>query len=117
MAGRKRLEMRTQQQSSRFKLSTMSMLIASLIFFSCSYTLMAQQKDGEETNSSSSYSAPARSNVNFSFNFANLTLQNGEFLEMFGANSSRGILRGHPTIPGAELGTTTADPLIFSTGG
>jgi hypothetical protein len=78
---------------------------------------MAQQKDGEETNSSSATSVPARSNVNFSFNFANITLQNGEFLEMFGANSSRAVLRGHPTIPGAELGTTTSDPLMFSTGG
>jgi len=109
--------MTTQQQSSRSQLSAKSMLIVSLILFSCSYSLMAQQKDGEETNSSSNSSAPARSNVNFSFNFANITLQNGEFLEMFGANSSRGILRGHPTIGGAELGTTTADPVIFSTNG
>jgi hypothetical protein len=113
--------MTTQQQSSRFKLSLKSMLILfSVILFSCSHTLVAQQKDGDETNSSAntgSNNAPARSNVNFSFNFANLTLQNGEFLEMFGANNSRGILRGHPTIPGAEFGTTTADPLIFSTNG
>jgi hypothetical protein len=108
--------MTTQPQSSRSKLSAKSMLIVSLILFSCSYSLMAQQKDGEETNSSSN-SAPARSNVNFSFNFANVTLQNGEFLEMFGANSSRAVLRGHPTIPGAELGTTTSDPLMFSTAG
>jgi hypothetical protein len=108
--------MRTQQQSSRLNLSAKSMLILIVILFSCSYTLVAQQKDGEESNSSSS-TAPSRSNVNFSFNFANLTLQNGEFLEMFGANNSRGILRGHPTIPGAEFGTTTADPLIFSTAG
>ena len=109
--------MRTQQQSSRFRFSVKSILILSvIILFSCSYRLMAQQKDGEETNSSSNSStniAPSRP----IFNFSNLTLLNGEFLEMFGANSSRGILRGHPTIPGAELGTTTADPLIFSTNG
>jgi hypothetical protein len=110
--------MRTHQQRNRFKLSTTSIVIMTIILFTCSYTIVAQQKDGEEsTSSSNTNNAPARSNVNFSFNFANLTLQNGEFLEMFGANSSRGILRGHPTIPGAELGTTTADPLIFSTNG
>ena len=113
--------MTTQQQNSRFKHSIKSMLILSLVvLFSCSYRLAAQQKDGDETTpsaNSSTNTAPNRSNVNFSFNFANLTLQNGEFLEMFGANNSRGILRGHPTIPGAELGTTTADPLIFSTNG
>jgi hypothetical protein len=110
--------MRARQQTSRFKLSVKSMLIF-VILFSCSYTLVAQQRDGEESSSSSNTTnnAPRRSNVNFSFNFANITLANGEFLEMFGANSSRGILRGHPTIPGAELGTTTADPLIFSTNG
>lgn len=109
--------MRTHQQSSRFTLSPKSILILSVILLSCSYGVVAQQKDGEETTSSSNTSnnATTRSNVNFSFNFANITLANGEFLEMFGANSSRGILRGHPTIPGAEFGTTTADPLIFST--
>ncbi len=116
--------MRTQQQSarrrrSRFNFSAKSIVTLIVILFSCSYTLMAQQKDGDESNTSSSNvnAVPSRANVNFSFNFANLTLQNGEFLEMFGANNSRGILRGHPTIPGAEFGTTTADPLIFSTNG
>src|SRR5215213_1785869 len=112
--------MRTQQHSSRFKLSVKSMLILSVTFlFSCSYSLVAQQKDGEETSSSASSSnaAPSRSAVNFNFNFANITLMNGEFLEAFGLNNSRGILRGHPTIPGTELGTTTSDPLIFSTAG
>src|SRR5687768_11959751 len=114
--------MRTQQQSararrSRSNLSAKSMLILIVILFSCSYTLVAQQKDGDESNSSSTTAntAASRANVNFSFNFSNITLLNGEFLEMFGANNSRGILRGHPTIPGAEFGTTTADPLIFST--
>lgn len=107
--------MRTQEQSSQFNLSFRSMLILSvIILFSCSHRLLAQQKDGEGTNApSSENSAPSRPTVNFNI----LTLLNGEYLEMFGANSSRGILRGHPTIPGAELGTTTADPLIFSTSG
>jgi hypothetical protein len=109
--------MTTQPQNSRFKFSVKSMLILSVvILFSCSYSLMAQQKDGEETNSSSNSStntAPSRPAVNFNI----LTLLDGEYLEMFGANNSRGILRGHPAIPGAELGTTTADPLIFSTNG
>jgi hypothetical protein len=110
--------MRTQQQNSRFILSAKSMLVLIVILFSCSYRLVAQQKDGEESGSSSNTgNASSRSNVNFSFNFSNITLLNGEFLEMFGANNSRGILRGHPTIPGAELGTTTNDPLIFSTNG
>ncbi len=108
--------MRTHQQSSRFTLSAKSILILIVILLSCSYSIVAQQKDGEESRSSASTNnATTRSNVNFSFNFANITLANGEFLEMFGANSSRGILRGHPTIPGAEFGTTTTDPLIFST--
>ena len=109
--------MKARQQTNRFKLSVKSILIF-VILFSCSNTLVAQQKDGEEsTSSSNTNNATTRSNVNFSFNFANITLANGEFLEMFGANSSRGILRGHPTIPGAEFGTTTADPLMFSTNG
>ncbi len=108
--------MKTQIQNSRSTFSVKSMLILSVvILLSCSYTLMAQQKDGEEVNSSSNNTnlAPSRPTVNFNI----LTLLNGEYLEMFGANSSRGILRGHPTIPGAELGTTTADPLMFSTNG
>jgi hypothetical protein len=104
------------QQRSHFRLSVKSMLILIIILFSCSYRLQAQQKNGEESNSSSNSNnnaAPTRPTVNFNI----LTLMNGEYLEMFGANNSRGILRGHPTIPGAELGTTTADPLIFSTAG
>jgi len=34
---------------------------------------------------------------------------------MFGAGTSRGILRGHPTISAIELGSLSADPLLFST--
>jgi len=44
-----------------------------------------------------------------------MQLLNGEYLEMFGAGTSSGRLRGHPSIPGVELATTTADPLMFST--
>lgn len=95
--------------------ASMLLTLTTIILFGCSQKVVAQQKGGEESNSSSSTgnSGPTRPNINFNI----LTLLNGEYLEMFGANNSRGILRGHPTIPGAELGTTTADPLIFSTGG
>jgi hypothetical protein len=111
--------MRTKQRSSQCRVPRASLLITltTIILFSCSQQSLAQQKDGDATNadSNTSNTAPNRSAVNFTFNFANLTLLNGEFLEAFGANNSRGILRGHPTIPGTELGSTTADPLIFST--
>jgi hypothetical protein len=111
--------MRTQPQRSQFNLLVRSMLILSvIILFSCSYRVLAQQKDGEGTNTSSTENnnaAPSQPAVNLSYLFANLTLANGEFLEAFGASSSRGIFRGHPTIAGAELGTTTAHPLMFST--
>lgn len=107
--------MRIQQQSRQFKFSFVSITFSLIVLFSCSQMLVAQQKDDEGTKVSSTESnnAPTRPTVNFNI----ITLLNGEYLEMFGANSSRGILRGHPTIPGAELGTTTADPLIFSTNG
>jgi hypothetical protein len=107
--------MRIQQQSRRFKISFVSITTSLIILFSCLHLVQAQQKDDEGTKVSptESNNAPTRPTVNFNI----LTLMNGEYLEMFGANSSRGILRGHPTIPGAELGTTTADPLIFSTNG
>jgi hypothetical protein len=107
--------MRIQQQSRQFTTSFVSITFSLVILFSCSQMVLAQQKDDEGTKVSTTESnlAPTRPTVNFNI----LTLMNGEYLEMFGANSSRGILRGHPTIPGAELGTTTADPLIFSTNG
>jgi len=44
--------MKARQQTSRFKLSVKSILIF-VILFSCSNTLVAQQKDGEESTSSS----------------------------------------------------------------
>jgi hypothetical protein len=104
--------MRTLQQSSRFGNSWASILLtlSLIILFSSSQKVLGQQKDGDEANSSSNSNAPG-GRVNFNI----LTLLNGEYLEAFGANNSRGILRGHPTIPGLELGTTTADPLMFST--
>jgi hypothetical protein len=107
--------MRIQQQSRQFKISFVSITSLLTILFSCSQMVVAQLKDDEATKvvSTEVNSAPTRPTVNFNI----LTLMNGEYLEMFGANNSRGILRGHPTIPGAEFGTTTADPLIFSTNG
>lgn len=112
--------MRTQQQRSQFNLSVRSMLILSVILlFSCSHRLLAQQRDGDGTNApaTESNTEPSRPTVNLNYLFSNLTLLSGEYLEMFGAGASRGIVRGHPTIGGAEFGTTTAHPLIFSTNG
>jgi hypothetical protein len=115
----KEVDMRTQQQRSQFNLLIRSMLVLSvIILFSSSHRVLAQQKDGEGTNTfsnESSNTAPSQPAVNLSYLFANVTLANGEFLEAFGTGSSRGIFRGHPTIAGAELGTTTAHPLMFST--
>jgi hypothetical protein len=104
--------MRTLQQSSHPGTSWVSILLtlSLIILFSSSQKILAQQKNGDEANSSSNSNAPS-GRVNFNI----LSLMNGEYLEAYGANNSRGILRGHPTIPGLELGTTTADPLIFST--
>lgn len=110
--------MRTQQQRSQFNLSVKSMLILLvIILFSCSYRVLAQQKDGEGTNtfSSESNTAPSRPAVNVSYLFANLTLANGDSLQASGANSSNGILQGNTTIGGLDLGTTTAHPLILFT--
>lgn len=110
--------MRTQQQRSQFNLSFGSMLILSvMILFSCSHRLLAQEKDGEPTNTSSTESntAPARPAVNLSYLFASLTLGNGESLTASGANSSTGIFQGNTTSGGLDVGTTTAHPLIFLT--
>ncbi|HEY6802023.1 MAG TPA: hypothetical protein VI306_00460 [Pyrinomonadaceae bacterium] len=103
--------MRTLQQSSHVGNSWASILLilSLIILFSSSQKIQAQQKDGDEPSSANSSAPSGRVNFNI------MTLMNGEYLEAFGANNSRGILRGHPTIPGLELGTTTADPLIFST--
>jgi len=101
-------------RSSQHQISRTSILITLflIVLFSCSQDLLAQQKDGEGTNASSSDSS---SPSNVRLNLANIQLLNGEYLEMFGAGTSQGRLRGHPTIPGIELGTLTADPLMFST--
>src|SRR5688572_17833641 len=113
---RKRQPMRTQQQTSRFRFSVNSMLLLSVFaLFVCSNTLVAQQKDGEAPNNSTTENSNAPSHPTINFNI--ITLLSGEYLEMFGAGSSRGILQGNTTIGGAELGTTTAHPLIFSTNG
>ena len=110
--------MRTQPQRSQFNLSFGSMLILSvIILFSCSHRLLAQEKDGESTNTSSTESntAPARPAVNLSYLFANITLANGDSLTAAGANSSSGILQGNTTTGGLDFGTTTAHPLIIFT--
>jgi len=104
--------MRTQQESGQHRASRTSVLItlAVIILFGCSQYGFAQQRDGEESTANTNSSAPSRT-VNFNI----ITLLNGEYLEMFGTGTSRGILRGHPSVAGVELGTTTADPLFFST--
>lgn len=85
--------------------------VFSLAVILCSHfsqPALAQQRDGDEPSANST--APS-GRVNFNI----LQLLNGEYLEMFGAGTSRGILRGHPSIAGVELATTTADPLLFTT--
>ena len=107
--------MRTLQHCNQFRLSLTNILIAFslIIVFGYSHRLLAQQKDGDSTTATTTEnaSAPSRPTVNFNI----LTLLSGEYLEMFGAGGSRGILQGNTTIGGAELGTTTAHPLMFST--
>ncbi|HKS08814.1 MAG TPA: hypothetical protein VJS13_04655 [Pyrinomonadaceae bacterium] len=102
--------MKTQPQRSYVNLTQMSMLftLAVMVLFGCSQQTLAQQRDGETTDST-----PSSGRVNFDI----IQLLNGEYLEMFGAGSSTGRLRGHPSIPGVELSTTSADPLMFSTSG
>ncbi|HEY2962566.1 MAG TPA: hypothetical protein VGJ37_09145 [Pyrinomonadaceae bacterium] len=104
--------MRTQQQNSRFNFSCTSMVItlSLIIVFWCSQTVPAQQRDGDGATGGSNDSAPT-GRVNFNI----IQLMNGEYLEMFGAGTSHGILRGHPSISAVELGSLSADPLIFST--
>ncbi|HEX5873297.1 MAG TPA: hypothetical protein VFY60_01530 [Pyrinomonadaceae bacterium] len=106
--------MTTQPQSSKCRVSLPSTLItlAVIILFSCSHTVLAQQRDGEEPASATSGGSSSTSGrVNFDI----IQLLNGEYLEMFGAGGSRGTLRGNPTTPAIELGTSTAHPIIFST--
>jgi hypothetical protein len=109
-----RVEKEEDMRSSQYQFSRTSILITLflIVLFSCSQDLLAQQKDGEGTIAGSSDSS---SPSNVRLNLANIQLLNGEYLEMFGAGTSQGRLRGHPTIPGIELGTLSADPLMFST--
>jgi len=83
--------------------------VAVILCAGFSSTVSAQQRDGEEASNTSAPSG----RVNFNI----IQLMNGEYLEMFGSGTSRGILRGHPSISAIELGTLSADPLIFSTNG
>jgi hypothetical protein len=77
-------------------------------------TASAQQRDGEgvsvNSNTSSGMGSTSRP-VNFNI----IQLLNGEYLEMFGTGTGHGILRGHPTTSGIELGSLSADPLWFTT--
>jgi len=77
----------------------------------CSQKLLAQQKDGEESHIDFNSNTVPSGRVNFNI----IQLMNGEYLEMFGTGTGHGILRGHPSISAIELGSLSADPLIFST--
>jgi hypothetical protein len=68
---------------------------------------MAQQKEGEETTNTAT--PGARGNFNI------IQLLNGDYLDIYGTGTSHDILRGHPSISAIELGSVSADPLIFST--
>lgn len=99
-----------QRRSHSTPLRTSLLLtLSTIILFGCAQQTLAQQRDEADTTSSSAPSG----RVNFNI----IQLLNGEYLEMFGAGSSSGRLRGHPSIPGVELSTTSADPLMFSTSG
>lgn len=78
--------------------------------------ILAQQKD-DEAPPSENNSTASRPAVNLNYLFANITLQNGDFLEILGPGSNRGIIQWNATSNGAELGTTSASPLLFSTNG
>jgi hypothetical protein len=45
----------------------------------------------------------------------NIRVRQGGLVNLFGTGGSNGLLRGHPTIPGLELGPVTAHPLWFIT--
>lgn len=100
--------MKMQPRSSHFT-TRMLITLSMLIMFGCSQFASAQQRNGEAADSTSTSASSGR--VNFDI----IQLMSGEYLEMFGAGTSRGLLRGHPSTPGVELSTTSADPLIFST--
>ena len=105
--------MRIQPQSNHSRLQRTSMFITLfvVILFGCLSQVLAQQKDGDTTKADSNSNSAPSGRVNLS----SLQLFNGEYLEMFGTGTSHGILRGNPTISAIELGSLSADPLIFST--
>ncbi|HEX5889389.1 MAG TPA: hypothetical protein VFY61_11820 [Pyrinomonadaceae bacterium] len=103
--------MKTLQRHRSPSRTSLLLTLATIILFGCSQQTLAQQRDDDAAETTSS-SAPS-GRVNFDI----IQLLNGEYLEMFGAGSSSGRLRGHPSIPGVELSTTTAHPLMFSTSG
>jgi hypothetical protein len=105
--------MRTKQRSSQCRVPRASLLLTltTIILFSCSQQSLAQQRDGDATNADSNSSSASNGRVNFNI----IQLMNGEYLEMFSAGTSRGIPRGHPTNSRIELGSQSADPLMFST--
>src|SRR5690349_5498853 len=83
-----------------------------VVLLTCGPAALAQQKDGDPNDATATSSGSASAGrVNFNI----IQLMNGEYLEMFGSGTSHGILRGHPSISAIELGSLSADPLIFST--
>src|SRR5689334_15669607 len=83
-----------------------------VVLLTCGPAALAQQKDGDPNDATATNSGSASAGrVNFNI----IQLMNGEYLEMFGSGTSHGILRGHPSISAIELGSLSADPLIFST--
>ena len=86
---------------------TTLLTLVSVALILCASTVLAQQKDGEETNNTATPSG----RVNFNI----IQLLNGDYLDIYGTGTSHGILRGHPSISAIELGSLSADPLIFST--
>lgn len=94
----------------KYRITVMTLLSVAMVLIATSLqTVSAQQKDGD--SSSNSGSTEPRGRVNFNI----IQLMNGEYLEMFGTGTGHGILRGHPTISGVELGTLSSDPILFST--
>jgi hypothetical protein len=45
----------------------------------------------------------------------NIRLRPNGYLNLFGTGGSNGLLRGHPSVPGVELGSLTAHPVWFIT--
>lgn len=71
-----------------------------------------QQRDGENNIyfNGSNIGSPVRSTSPNT-----IPLYSGDYLDIYGAGTAQGRLRGHPSTPGIELGSVSADPLWFST--